>query len=109
MEKDDGYLSAQAEPTAGSVSPPIKGGLWSRVRDLATIEVEESSYAPPGSAWSNKDLDPVPPELQTWRTVCLPDPATRQSKLIAWPVQLRHLLDIRRLRHLELENRCVAN
>ncbi|KAH8666807.1 cytosine-purine permease [Xylariales sp. PMI_506] len=33
-----------------------------------TLEVEESSYAPPGTHWSNKDLDPVPPEYQTWRT-----------------------------------------
>ncbi|KAI0133472.1 NCS1 nucleoside transporter family [Xylariales sp. AK1849] len=32
------------------------------------MEVEESTYAPPGSSWSNKDLDPIPPERQTWRT-----------------------------------------
>jgi hypothetical protein len=74
MEKDEGYSSARGERVvAGSVSSPIKGGgLWSRFKNAALVEVEESSFAPPGTTWSNKDLDPVPPELQTWRTVRAP-------------------------------------
>ncbi|KAI1848882.1 hypothetical protein JX265_001212 [Neoarthrinium moseri] len=69
MEKDFGYPAAHdTHVVAGSVSSLPKGGLWSRIKSHATLEVEESTYAPPGTSWSNKDLDPIPPELQTWRT-----------------------------------------
>jgi hypothetical protein len=69
MEKDVSYPTSNAHMVAGSVDSPHKGGLWSRIKGHATLEVEESSYAPPGTPWSNKDLDPVPPEQQTWHTV----------------------------------------
>ncbi|KAF8517332.1 cytosine-purine permease [Gautieria morchelliformis] len=38
-------------------------------RTLLKLEVDKSpsSFAPEGSHWSNKDLDPVPPEKQTWK------------------------------------------
>ncbi|CAJ2505753.1 Uu.00g131470.m01.CDS01 [Anthostomella pinea] len=63
MEKGTG------SPTAveGSVSS-IDGGLWQRLHDKVKLEVDESTFAPEGTRWSNKDLDPVPPEFQTWRT-----------------------------------------
>lgn len=37
-------------------------------RYLAKLEVKKSpsSFAPPGSHWSNRDLDPVPPKKRTW-------------------------------------------
>lgn len=72
MEKDAGYpTSHDAQVANGSVLSPQggKGRLWSRIKHRATLEVEPSTYAPPGTSWSNKDLDPVPLERQTWRTV----------------------------------------
>ncbi|GJJ10464.1 hypothetical protein Clacol_004690 [Clathrus columnatus] len=35
---------------------------------LAKLEVRKSpsSFAPPGTHWSNRDLDPVPPKKRTW-------------------------------------------
>jgi len=37
-------------------------------RFLVKLEVDKSpsSFAPPGSHWSNHDLDPVPPEKRVW-------------------------------------------
>jgi hypothetical protein len=70
MEKESGQpITHDNALSTGSVYSPEKGGLWSRIRSRATLEVEESTYAPPGTHWSNKDLDPVPLEQQTWRTV----------------------------------------
>lgn len=71
MEKDAGSPTSDTHVVAGSVESPHKGGLWSRIKSHATLEVEESTYAPPGTSWSNKDLDPVPPEMQTWHTVII--------------------------------------
>ncbi|KAK9415228.1 putative Allantoin permease [Seiridium unicorne] len=68
MEKDTGEPTSDAHVVAGSIDSTHSGGLWSRIKNHATLEVEESSYAPPGTSWSNKDLDPVPPEQQTWHT-----------------------------------------
>ncbi|KAK9773865.1 putative Allantoin permease [Seiridium cardinale] len=68
MEKDTSEPTNDAHVVAGSIDSTHGGGLWSRIKNHATLEVEESSYAPPGTSWSNKDLDPVPPEQQTWHT-----------------------------------------
>jgi nucleobase:cation symporter-1, NCS1 family len=40
-------------------------------RFLVKLEVEKSpsSLAPKGSHWSNRDLDPVPPEQRTWKMI----------------------------------------
>jgi len=40
--------------------------LWSRVKGIAALEVSESRMG--GGKWSNADLDPIEPELRTWRT-----------------------------------------
>jgi nucleobase:cation symporter-1, NCS1 family len=32
------------------------------------LKPEASTFAP-GNAWSNKDMDPVPPHLRTWTTL----------------------------------------
>ncbi|KAH9982021.1 cytosine-purine permease [Russula compacta] len=42
---------------------------WSRLARpfVWKLEPEPSTFAP-SSAWSNKDMDPVPPEMRTWTT-----------------------------------------
>ncbi|KAI1338686.1 permease for cytosine/purines, uracil, thiamine, allantoin-domain-containing protein [Xylariaceae sp. FL0016] len=68
MEKGT-TLPAGVTASTGSVySVDDNGGLWSRFRGRVRLQVEESTYAPAGTHWSNKDLDPVPPEQQTWHT-----------------------------------------
>jgi hypothetical protein len=67
-EKNVGFSTARdGDVSPGSISS--SGGIWARIKSKAALEVEESTYAPPGSRWSNKDLDPVPPHMQTWKTV----------------------------------------
>ena len=63
-------VARDADAGYGSVSSDEGNNFWSRLKGGARLEVEPSSYAPPGTHWSNKDLDPVPPEQQTWKTVC---------------------------------------
>lgn len=36
--------------------------------DAWTLMPEPATFAPPNSAWSNKDMDPVPERLRTWTT-----------------------------------------
>ncbi|KAH9890200.1 permease for cytosine/purines, uracil, thiamine, allantoin-domain-containing protein [Xylariomycetidae sp. FL2044] len=67
-EKGTGYSAAVASDTPVESVSSTGGGLWSRVHNKVKLEVEESTYAPAGSSWSNKDLDPIPLEQQTWHT-----------------------------------------
>ncbi|RDW77521.1 NCS1 nucleoside transporter family protein-1 [Coleophoma cylindrospora] len=41
--------------------------LWTKLKGKATLEVSDSRMAP-GLKFGNRDLDPVEPEFQTWRT-----------------------------------------
>jgi hypothetical protein len=43
-----------------SSSPLLRPSAWK-------LEPEPSTFAP-SSAWSNKDMDPVPPDMRTWTT-----------------------------------------
>jgi hypothetical protein len=43
-----------------SSSPLLRVSTWK-------LEPEPSTFAP-SSAWSNKDMDPVPPDMRTWTT-----------------------------------------
>lgn len=47
--------------TKSSVSIYLKRSQW-------VLEPEESTFAP-NSRWSNKDMDPVPPDGRTWSTL----------------------------------------
>ncbi|KAH8884100.1 NCS1 nucleoside transporter family [Thozetella sp. PMI_491] len=64
--KEASYSTAHAVPSGHNHG--TSGGFLSRLRGKVVLEVEESTYAPSGSRWSNRDLDPVPPERQTWHT-----------------------------------------
>src|SRR6266404_5354331 len=57
----------------GHLASPTAMGKLSRVSRLFRpstwkLEPEPSTFAP-SSAWSNKDMDPVPPHLRTWTTL----------------------------------------
>ncbi|KAI0070432.1 cytosine-purine permease [Panus rudis PR-1116 ss-1] len=47
--------------TKAALSAYLKPSAW-------VLEPEESTFAP-NSRWSNKDMDPVPPEKRTWSTL----------------------------------------
>ncbi|KAH8646299.1 NCS1 nucleoside transporter family [Xylariales sp. PMI_506] len=66
MSEHEGKGPQQA--TAYSVADSDANTFWSRLQGRFALEVEPSSIAPKGSHWSNKDLDPVPTELQSWHT-----------------------------------------
>ncbi|PVH71156.1 cytosine-purine permease [Cadophora sp. DSE1049] len=56
-----------SEPVEVGSSEAVNASTWHRVKGKASISVDGSRMDPEGK-WSNKDLDPVLPEYQTWRT-----------------------------------------
>ncbi|KAI9733897.1 MAG: hypothetical protein M1834_002552 [Cirrosporium novae-zelandiae] len=54
------------EPIRAEVYETKIGNIWIRTMRKIQIQPEPSIIAP--GRWSNRDLDPTPPEQQTWRT-----------------------------------------
>lgn len=70
---DEEKNEASTKTSDGGVVEPLEDdqeedGILQRLERRILLPVEESDYAPRGTRWSNKDLDPVPPHMQTWRT-----------------------------------------
>lgn len=67
-EKDVTSASTSDPDASPGTSTPLRNGsAWKRFKEKIELPVNQSSFAP-SSKWSNADLDPVPPEKQTWRT-----------------------------------------
>ncbi|KAH6679608.1 NCS1 nucleoside transporter family [Halenospora varia] len=57
---------SSSEVDAGTYEE-TNSSAWGRFKSKAALEVNYSQIVP-NSKWTNKDLDPVAPEYQTWRT-----------------------------------------